>query len=99
MSSPTQIPDRWLLIEQGDIHKVFASWLGGYLDSDSWRMNSGIESVEVDGDYFLFHGFSGSIYKCHKDNYGTTRYGAMVLSNSELKALDGYEEYIKEAIK
>ena len=95
-------PDRWLLVEHGDIHKVFATWTGGYLDGDSWRLNSGIESVEVDGDYLLFRGFSGSIYKCHKDGYGTTGYGSMMLAELieqvGLKPLKEYEEYM-EALK
>ena len=96
-------PDRWLLVEQGDIHKVFASFTGGYLDGDSWKLNSGIESVEIDGDYFLFHGYSDSVYRCHKDAYGTTGYGAFVLADLMVKAgikpLKGYEEYMEEALK
>ncbi len=91
-------PDRWLLVEIGDIHKIFATWYGSYRYGASWRLNSGIESVEVDGDYFLFNGFSGSVYRCHKDNYGTTSYGMAVIGDTELKKLDGYEEYIKEVI-
>ena len=64
-------PDCWVIVEidhEGVIyHKVLAGWSGGYLDGDSWRMNSGINGVEVDGDYYLIHGYSGSIYKVHKD--------------------------------
>jgi hypothetical protein len=51
-------------------YKVLAGWSGGYLDGDSWRMNSAVTSVEVDGDYFLFHGVSGSCYKCRNKRYG-----------------------------
>lgn len=97
------IPCRWLLVEVGDLHKVFAVWTGGYLDGDAWRMNSGIESVEVDGDYFLMHGFSGSVYRCHKDQYGTTAYGSFILADltirAGVKSLKGYEEYMEEALK
>ncbi len=68
-----ETPDQWILLKIGgkDPHyKVFASWRGGYLSGDSWRMNSGIVSVTEDGDYYLFRGASGSIYCCHKDAYG-----------------------------
>jgi hypothetical protein len=64
-------PDNWVIIkiekEDTKIFKVLAGWSGGYLDGDSWQLNSGIAKVEKDGDYFLFHGYSGSIYKCHKE--------------------------------
>jgi hypothetical protein len=71
-------PDKWLLIKIGgtDPHyRVFGSWSGGYLDGDSWRMNSGITRVEEDGDYYKFFGSSGSCYRCHKEMYGATTYG------------------------
>ena len=67
-------PDSWQLIKisgKGTEHyRVFGSWSGGYLDGDSWRMNSGIERVELDGEYFLFYGSSGSVYHCHRHSYG-----------------------------
>lgn len=34
-----------------------------------WRINSGIVRVDEDDDYYLVHGESGSIYKCHKNDY------------------------------
>ena len=92
-------PHRWLLVEQGDVHKVFASFTGGYLDSNSWRLNSGIDRVEVDGDYFLFYGYSGSVYRCHKDAYGTTGYGGFVLAElcqQGLTPLKGYEQFMED---
>lgn len=99
MHNSEHIPDRWLLVEVGDIHKVFATCVNGYLHSDSWRLNSGIEHVEVDGDYFLFHGFSGSVYKCHKDAYGTTGYGANVIYGLELEVVKDYKQYMEDALK
>jgi len=96
-------PHRWLLVEQGDIHKVFASFTGGYGDGDSWKLNSGIDKVVIDGDYFLFHGYSGSVYKCHKESYGTTGYGGFVLASlmehAELTLLEGYTQYMEDALK
>ena len=63
-------PDNWVIIEitvdDETYYKVLAGWSGGYLDGDSWRMNSGIVSVEEDDEYYYFKGFSGSVYKCRK---------------------------------
>jgi len=72
----SETPDRWVILKithpdlKESIYKVFGSWSGGYIDSDRWKLNSGIKSVEKDGDYFYFVGYSGSCYKCHKLNYG-----------------------------
>ena len=64
-------PDNWVIVKitrpEGIVHKVLAGWSGGYLDGDSWRMNSGIVRAEVKDDYIIFDGHSGSQYKCHKD--------------------------------
>ena len=64
-------PDNWVIVKisrpEGVVHKVLAGWSGGYLNGDSWRMNSGIVRAETKGDYTLFYGQSGSVYKCHKD--------------------------------
>ena len=61
-------PDNWVVIKfKGDDphYRVLVGWSGGYLDSDSWRMNSGIVRSEREGDYFNFYGSSGSCYKCY----------------------------------
>jgi hypothetical protein len=66
-------PDSWELVKitGTDPHyRVFGSWSGGYLDGDSWRLNSGIVMVEEEDDYYLFHGHTGSVYQCHKETYG-----------------------------
>jgi hypothetical protein len=64
-------PNNWVIVKltsaEGVIHKVLAGWSGGYLEGNSWRMNSGIVRASEEGDYILFHGESGSVYKCHKD--------------------------------
>lgn len=78
-------PDGWaiLKINGPDVfYKVFAVWRGGYLSSDTWRMNSGIVSVTEDEDHFYFKGESGSVYECHKSSYGELgSYGAGVIDN------------------
>lgn len=72
----TYLPDAWVVlkIRQGKTvaYKVFAGWYGGYLGSDSWKLNSGITVVEKDGDNYLFSGHSGSTYVCHKNCYRMT---------------------------
>jgi len=66
-------PENWVLLkfdseEHGVYYKVLGGWSGGYTTGDSWRMNSGIEKIEQDEDYYYFIGFSGSIYKCDKNS-------------------------------
>lgn len=70
-------PDLWVVIKiKEDLYKVLTSDFGGYLNGDSWRINSGIRMIEEFDDYYLISGYSGSEYKCHKSNYdmhSTTR--------------------------
>lgn len=80
----TYTPDKWIVVEvnhKGDkIQKVFASWYGGYLGSDSWKLSSGItETVEFD-DRYEYTNHSGSLYICYKHSEGTSGYGASVLN-------------------
>ena len=68
-------PDRWIIVKfesEQTVYKVLGGWSGGYLDSDNWRLSSGLKSIEDDGDYYLMHNYSGSIYKCHKKAEGFT---------------------------
>ena len=68
----TYSPDNWVVIKYkgDDPHcRVLAGWSGGYMDGDSWRMNSGIVRVEEDEHLFLFYGASGSCYECNKQSY------------------------------
>ena len=65
-------PDNWVIIKlkgEDPHYRVLAGWSGGYLTSDSWRMNSGITKVIEEDDHWLFIGSSGSTYACHKDVY------------------------------
>lgn len=66
-------PDFWCVIKinSDDPHyRVFGSWVSSYSHGSSWRMNSGIIKVEDMGYYLIFHGSTGSIYRCHKETYG-----------------------------
>ena len=85
-------PDRWVIVRfttNGTaIYKVLGGWSGGYLDSDNWRLSSGLESIEEDGDYYLMHNYSGSIYKCHKNSEGFSRISE--------ETYDSWQEQIKD---
>lgn len=64
-------PDTWVILKITNIgsetfYKVLGGWSGGYTQGDSWRMNSGITSIEEDDDYWYFKGYSGSVYRCAK---------------------------------
>lgn len=65
-------PDNWVVLKikrkEELTYKVLVGWSGGYLDGDSWRLNSGIVKIDKNGDYYNFHGYSGSVYKCHKNS-------------------------------
>ena len=80
------IPDKWLVVKISSdkapsIYKVFACWYGGYLGSDSWKLNSGITKVTETHEYLFFDGSSGSTYACRKGMYGYSGYGPDVLNN------------------
>jgi hypothetical protein len=79
-------PDCWVVVkiagpDTPPVHKVFACWYGGYLDGDSWKLNSGITRAYEDGNCFMFDGSSGSTYACPKSQYGTNMYGQSVLDS------------------
>lgn len=103
-----ETPDKWIIIKIGDdeglAYKVFASFYGGYLGSNSWKMNSGITKVEEDDKSFMFHGHSSSVYRCIKGAYGTNFYSQGVLSgiidtadtaNISLEVLSEDSDWIK----
>jgi hypothetical protein len=88
------IPDKWVVIgitKKGQtVYKIFGSCAGGYLDGDSWKLNSGIESLTEDDNNYYFKGYSGSVYKCNKNHYGVaTSYSQSVLENFQRVALEG----------
>lgn len=66
-------PDIWVVLKinnpKDPHYRVLGGWYGGYLGSDSWRLNSGITKHDFDGDYWYFYGSSGSCYKCYVDSY------------------------------
>jgi hypothetical protein len=97
-------PDNWVVLKidiEETFYKILAGWSGGYLDGDSWRMNSGIERVEEVGDFYNFIGSSGSIYSCHKgsealrmNNMGV--YQTLIEQYPDKISMILFEDFIKE---
>lgn len=89
-------PDRWVIVkvttDETPYFKVLAGWSGGYLHGDSWRLNSGISKVEREGDFYLFHGYSGSVYRCHVNGYGLNIIMIGILNTLEQKGVELVEE-------
>lgn len=87
MRNISEIPDKWIIIQLPDnVYKVFATWVGGYLSGDSWKLNSGITNIEEDENYYYIYGYSGSCYKCNKSYYGSTNYGYNIISSMKDKS-------------
>ena len=93
-------PDKWVVIKITDkdgsiLYKIFATWYGGYLGSDSWKLNSGIKEVLTHSifyncdpdeqeecfkrDYIDFISYSDSVYRCV---IGHNCYGTNLYSQS-----------------
>ena len=101
-------PDCWVVLkisaaEHGTHYRLFGGWYGGYCGSDSWKMNSGITKVDVDGDVYLFHGESGSVYRCHKNTermsgYMMNIYTSYKNQETEANKIDiiDFEDFMKE---
>lgn len=102
----TYNPDRWEILEfnkdEKTWYKVLAGWSGGYLDSDEWRISSGIEEIAEEGNFFLIKNHSGSVYKCHKKANGMTGLSASIFFGMTQKAdtkiaIVTVEEYLKRS--
>jgi hypothetical protein len=92
----SETPEKWVIIKTPSCYKVFGTWAGGYLTSDSWRINSGITDVKEDEHNYYFMGFSGSCYKCNKNSYGfASSYGSNVLVNI-IKKTDNTIELLED---
>lgn len=99
----SETPDKWVIIKlPNNYYKVFGTWAGGYLNGDRWKLNSGINKVEQDEDFYYFIGFSGSCYRCHKKGYGTaTSYGSIVLNkildngNGQIELMEDTSDWIE----
>lgn len=86
----TYNPDKWVMLKityKGNpVYKILASWYGGFARGDSWKLNSGVTKIEEEGQLYLFHGSSGSVYQCHKATYGMSAYTMGVLESFKADA-------------
>lgn len=81
----TYNPNQWLVVsithETNTHYRVFATWYGGYLHGDSWKLNSGITKATLIDGVYHFEGSSGSVYECRKNSYGSSGYGWGVINH------------------
>lgn len=98
-------PDCWVVVKlfsekmSGEIvYKILAGWSGGYLGSDSYRLNSGIVKIEDGDDHWLVHGHSGSVYQCGKTLERTSGYTHSVFKNIESRVHEIDPEGICEIV-
>ena len=88
-------PDNWVVLKitsgEETFYKVLGGWSGGYLDGDSWRMNSGITGVEKQAYLYGFYGSSGSVYWCHQGGYGLRMNNAGVYNQLKERFGDAVE--------
>lgn len=101
-------PDRWVVLQVNNgteiINKVFAGWYGGYLDGDSWQLNSGNVKEEEFEDRWEFTGYSGSVYICYKSAFGMSAYMDGILAGwlnvitepASIKILESYDVHVAE---
>jgi hypothetical protein len=95
----SETPEKWTIIKiENKYHKVFATWTGGYLDSDRWKSNSGITKVEQDENFYYFFGFSGSCYKCHKKGYGVATSYSLNILNTIIEQSKGKIELMDDVV-
>jgi hypothetical protein len=87
-------PDRWVIVETKfhdateSFRKILASWYGGYMGADSWKLSSGIVNVKEFDDRYEFLNESGSTYICFKNCVGMSSYTSRILS--------GWQEQLKD---
>lgn len=67
-------PDKWVILKVNNkdeiVYKVLAGWSGSYLYGSSWKLNSGITKIDKKDNFYLFEGYTGSVYKCRFNSYG-----------------------------
>jgi len=82
-------PHGWVILKftsKEEVYfKIFASWRGGYLDGDSWRLSSGSRippEISECGNYWVWLQESGSSYHLTvKGEDGYSLYTGQILSN------------------
>ena len=102
--------DYWSILKikmkDEEYYKLFASWPNEYPFGNGWRLNSGIERITEKDDNYLFHGYSGSIYRCPKKGHGVIGLNnkmtlSTVAENEHVELLEEKEamKYVEENIE
>lgn len=69
-------PDHWVLVQlespKYKTTKILSGWYGGYLNADTWRLSSGVSSIEDHDTHYIIRNESGSVYTCRKSSEGFT---------------------------
>lgn len=109
--SITYNPDNWIIIkisseDYGVVYKVLATWSGSYMWGSSWKISSGILSVEDKNDHWVLPQCSGSVYNLKKNNERVTLDSSSVLHRFQRDAEESngkfsvkritFDEFIKE---
>lgn len=95
-------PSGWVFIKiqaYGEVEpliKVFGSWSGGYLNGDSWRVNSGVTKIEENENEYIVSGYSGSQYILSKTCNYIRPYNKAILDDmiAELRSYSHKAEII-----
>ena len=77
-------PDSYVILRievtNGIEYKILGAWNGRSISyADSWRINSGITSVDVDEKAYRIHGHSGSTYVVSQDPLTLNTFAAGIL--------------------
>ena len=89
----TYTPDYWVKLKISrtgltPVFRILAGWVGGWANSDSWQLNSGIVAVHETEYLYCFVGETGNEYICHKDSQRMSAYlsGILEVLKSELSS-------------
>ena len=94
-------PDKWQIVRivgpsGSPVFKVFGTWFSSYLSGPAWRLNSGIEIITDEEDYWEVLGSSGSVYSLLKGMEGMSGYtqGVFESLRAQIEASGGTMEVV-----
>jgi len=86
-------PDKWVILRientEEAFYKILSGWNGGYLDSASWRLSSGILTIQKEKEFAVINNASGSVYHCY--------YGLEGLTSSSKEKLKKFQQEGKKS--
>lgn len=106
MSNSAYLPDGWSLIKLSDTdYRVFSTFRGGYVTSDSWRVNAGVTYVGLIEIGWVVSGDSGTTYYLDSEAYNRhSAYtynvlGALCIKNGAVQlSKDEAFDYLNEIV-